>query len=346
MEKTKVIVAMSGGVDSSLVAAMMVEKGYDVTGVTLKMFDDGDSILEDAEKAAKTLGIKWEYADYSSFFKSSVISYFIKTYKDGKTPNPCCFCNKNAKFKYLFNEMQRLGASRIVTGHYTRVVSNDGINFMPAVAADEKKDQSYYLSLVDNYYLSLCDFPLADYTKDVVRKMAQDAGLHVADKKDSQDVCFLMGGDYRDFLREKLKDKDIRKGNFILDGKILKPHDGIVFYTVGQRKGLGIGHHEPLFVNKIDSITNDIYLAVTKNSDNTVVRLDKCNIFTYEKRVFKAKAKLRYNMKAADCTVEILPDNKIVLLFNEPQASPAPGQVGCIYEGDKVVAGGFITENF
>jgi tRNA-specific 2-thiouridylase len=213
----RVVVAMSGGVDSSLSAYLMKEKGYEVIGITLKLFDGQEQYLSDAEKMAKEIGIQWHLADYSNEFKRDIINYFISTYRRGKTPNPCAYCNRFGKFNYLHSEMLKYNCEKIVTGHYARKIY---INEKPFVAKglDKKKDQSYYLTLLENYQLEVIEFPLGEMDKFTVRKLAEQYGLSVHDKKDSQDVCFLEGGDYRDYLKNKINENKFKTGNFILDG--------------------------------------------------------------------------------------------------------------------------------
>ena len=345
VEKKKIIVAMSGGVDSSYVAALMAEKGFDVTGVTLKMYEGQDAPLEDAEKVAKHLGIKWRWADYSSEFSRDIMSYFIKTYKQGLTPNPCCYCNRHGKFNYLYSEMMSAGAERIAAGHYASVKRYRGHNFI-SKALDETKDQSYYMCLLAERQIDILDLPLGTMLKEDVRREALSLGIPVAEKKDSQEICFLEDEDYRDYLRRKIPASDIKKGRFILNGKDMGEHDGILFYTIGQRRGLGIGYKEPLYVKHIDAETGNITLGVKNEIYNRGVRLEGCSFITLRKRIFRAHAKLRYRMKAESCLVEIQPEGRTTILFDEPQSAAAPGQVACIYDKDRVVGGGFITESF
>lgn len=343
--KEKVMVAMSGGVDSTTCAMLMLEQGYDVTGVTLHLFNGQEKALEDAEKCAKQLGIKWYAADYRKFFAEDVISYFIRTYKLGKTPNPCCHCNHNAKFNYLHKEMLAKGCSSIVSGHYARIVDKDGKKLV-AKGLDSKKDQSYYLCLMEPYQLDVIRFPLGEMTKDQTRLLARNYGLEVADKKDSQDVCFLMGADYREFLRDKVKEKDLSKGSFILNGKPIKEHEGIIFYTVGQRKGLGIGHSCPLYVSEIIPETSSVVLTEKEPIAKRGVKLKECVFADKSKYIRRVKARLRYRMQEAPCLLEILPEGKAVLFFDEPQSAPAPGQVAAIFDEDVIVGGGFIDSVF
>jgi tRNA-specific 2-thiouridylase len=340
----KVIVAMSGGVDSSVTAYLMREKGYEVIGVTLDLFEGNEELLKDAENVANFLGIKWYKADYRKEFKEEIISYFISTYRKGRTPNPCSYCNKWGKLQYLFNEMQKNNASKIVSGHYARVIKQNETYFI-AKGIDETKDQSYYLSLLESFEIANLEFPLGDKTKEEIRKIASTVKIPVAEKKDSQEVCFLKGENYQDFLKRKIKNSSKSKGYFILNGKKLKEHDGIEFYTIGQRKGLGIGHHVPLYVSNIDAETNNIILSEDKSQKHKGVKLSNCK-FNTSKHMGRAKVKLRYRMKDIDCTFEIQPDNKVILLLDEPQFSIAPGQVATLYENDIIICGGFIESSF
>lgn len=341
----KVVVAMSGGVDSSTVAYLLKKQGYEVIGVTFKMFEGQEKYLKDAENVAGHIGIHWELVDKSIEFNESVISYFINSYRKGKTPNPCAFCNRNAKFFYLYNEMLKFGADKIATGHYSDIIMDNG-NIYVTKAKDEKKDQSYYLSLVKREFLEKAIFPLSNMEKTEVRSIAAELGIPVADKKDSQEICFLEGRDYRDYLKNKIDPKKIKRGDFIYNGKVIGQHDGIEFYTVGQRRGLGLGHHEHLYVENIDLDTHNITLTNSKNNGYRGVSLVECNFFNHEKKLFRGTAKLRYRMKESDCLVELLPENRAKLLFDKPQSFPAPGQVAAIYRGDFLIGGGYIEGVF
>jgi len=341
----KVLIAMSGGVDSTVTAHIMKEKGYDVLGVTIKFFEEQEDALRDGERAAKELGIDWYYADYSKFFKEDVMAYFIRTYLNGETPNPCTHCNRHAKFNYLFREMKAKGCSKIASGHYARKVQI-GDKYFFAKGLDAKKDQSYYLCLLKEYQREVIEFPLGELDKTVVKDMAAKLGLSVAEKDESQDICFLMDGDYREFLESKISKDSIKKGWFIKDGERFKEHKGIIYYTVGQRKGLGIGYHEPLFVKSIDAKSGDIVVSSKEDVVGRGVKVRDLVFPPDHDRVFKAEVKIRYRMAPVGCLVEVQPDNRATILFDKPEFAPTPGQIVCIYEKDVVIGGGYISSVF
>ncbi|ADD69035.1 tRNA(5-methylaminomethyl-2-thiouridylate)-methyl transferase [Denitrovibrio acetiphilus DSM 12809] len=343
--KEKVLIAMSGGVDSTLTAHIMKEKGYDVIGCTIKFFDEQTEALHDGEKAAKELGIDWYYADYTDYFKEDVISYFIRTYIQGRTPNPCAHCNRHAKFNYLFREMKSKGATKIATGHYAGKVKV-GEKYFFKKGQDVRKDQSYYLCLLKDHQREVIEFPLGEMEKTDVKAKAAELGLSVADKDESQDICFLKGGDYRDFLESKIDKDSIKKGWFIKDGEKFKEHEGIIYYTIGQRKGLGIGYHEPLFVKHIDAESGNIILGNKDEVTGTGVKVHDFVFPDDHDRVFRAEVKVRYRMAPVPCMVEIHPGNTATILFDRPEFAPTPGQIACVYENDLVTCGGYIESVF
>jgi len=346
MHMKKVIVALSGGVDSAVTAASMIEKGYDVMGVTLHLYDGQEQSLEDAEKVAKHLNIPFAVGDYREFFKNDVISYFVRTYMQGKTPNPCVHCNRNGKFDYLVREMLKYSADYIAAGHYAKVIRLNDDQIWIARGDDLKKDQSYYLCLLQHMTLKRLLLPMGDLQKEEVRKKAEELGLHVSDKKDSQDVCFLMDEDYREYLERKIDKNRIKKGNFIYEGKVMKEHDGIIYYTVGQRRGLNIGYHEPLFVKHVDPKSGDVFLSKKEEVIAKGVRIHDCEFPDKSKLMFRGHAKLRYRMDAEPCMIEIKPEGEAVILFDEPQFAPTPGQIACVYRDNLVIGGGYIGEIF
>ncbi|PLX66798.1 MAG: tRNA 2-thiouridine(34) synthase MnmA [Denitrovibrio sp.] len=343
--KEKVLIAMSGGVDSTLAAHIMKEKGYDVIGVTIKFFDEQEDAIISGEKAAKELGIDWYWANYTEHFKEDVMAYFIRTYMQGKTPNPCAHCNRHAKFNYLYREMKAKQCTKIITGHYSRKVQIGDYHYFKK-GLDPKKDQSYYLALLKDFQREVIEFPLGEMNKIDVKAKAAELNLSVADQDESQDICFLMDGDYRNFLEDKLSENSIKKGWFIMDGKRFKEHKGIIYYTVGQRKGLGIGYHEPLFVKSIDADTGDIVVCKKDEVTGRGVKVHDCVFPSDHDRVFRAEVKIRYRMAPVGCLVEVQPDNKATILFDEPEFAPTPGQIACVYENDVVVGGGYIQSVF
>ena len=232
----KVLVAMSGGVDSSVTAWAAKEAGCDVTGVTLQLYDTEVPFWKDAERIAKQLGIPWSLADYRDYFNEDVISPYIATYKRGETPNPCSLCNRVGKTKYLFDEMQRAGCDKIATGHYAKTIEHNGRRVLAKADGDDK-DQSYYLSLMQPFHIGLMIYPLSFVqSKQIVRDFAASLSLPVADKRDSFEACFLMGEDYRQFLFRKVGEGV--QGHFLLDGRDFGPDRGTFHYPVGQRRGL------------------------------------------------------------------------------------------------------------
>jgi len=343
--KEKILIAMSGGVDSTIVAHMMKEAGYDVKGVTIKFFDGQEKAITEGERAAKELGIDWYAADYTEYFSEDVLSYFIKTYKQGKTPNPCAHCNRHAKFNYLFREMKSQGATKIVSGHYSKKVIIDGKHYFKR-GEDAKKDQSYYLCLLQDYQREVIEFPLGELTKDEVKLKAEELGFSVASQDESQDICFLDGGDYRDYLESKLNPDTIKKGWFIKDGKRMKEHKGIIYYTVGQRRGLDIGYHEPLFVKSINPKSGNIVVSDKSEVIGRGVKVVDCIFPEDHDRVFKAHVKIRYRMQPVGCYVEVQPGGRATILFDEPEFAPTPGQIACVYEDDVVIGGGYIESAF
>lgn len=344
--KEKVLIAMSGGVDSTLTAYTMLKAGYDVLGVTIRFFPEQDQAVADGEKAAKELGVNWYCADYSHFFKEDVIDYFINTYMQGKTPNPCSTCNRHAKMNYLFREMQAHCASKIATGHYARKVMYED-RWHVAKGLDPKKDQSYYLSLLEQRQLDVLEFPLGGLEKTAVKARAAELGLSVAEKKESQDICFLMNGDYRDFLEKHVDMSRVKQGWFVKDGQRIKEHKGIIYYTVGQRRGLDMGGFpEPIFVKDINPETGDITISEKSGVTGKSVKLENCEFPDTHDRLFRAQVKVRYRMNPIGCSVEIQPGRRATVLFDTPEFAPAPGQVATVYVDDVVIGGGYIAEVF
>ena len=358
MERKKVVVGMSGGVDSSVAAWLLKEQGYDVIGVTMQIWQEEDeqvqeenggccglSAVDDARRVASSLGIPYYVMNFRKEFKEHVIDYFIDEYLHGRTPNPCIACNRYVKWESLLERSRRIGADYIATGHYARIEKLPNGRFSLRVSETGAKDQTYALYNLTQEQLSSTLMPVGSYTKDEIRKMAKELGLLVAEKPDSQDICFVPDGDYASFI-EETTDAGSRPGNFVLsDGSVVGTHKGIIHYTVGQRKGLGLSMGHPVFVLEIRPDTNEIVVGTGEESLTRKVRARHINFMSVEdlpekKRAF---AKIRYNHKGAWCTAEKTGEDEILCIFDEPQRAVTPGQALVLYDGEYVLGGGTIV---
>jgi tRNA-uridine 2-sulfurtransferase len=346
-EKRKIVVAMSGGVDSSTVAAMLKEQGNDVIGVTLNLCKY--SCSEDAKKVAKELKIEHYDLDLRKDFHKNIISYFVSSYISGETPNPCAICNKKIKFGLLCDFAKNLGAEALATGHYVRkVLKDDEVQLHKA--ADPSKDQSYFLFAIDNTILPFLEFPLGEYKKTEVRKIAKKYGLSVAEKSESQDVCFIPDGDYVSLIKEHSNNSSIVSGNFIdINGNVLGQHDGIINYTIGQRRGLGIAKGKPLYVTKIDAKTNSITLGDEKDLESHEFYIRDTNWFI-DPTLLKEEivdVKVRSAHKGSKATICSLTDSrcKYKITFLNQCKSIAPGQACVVYSKNRVLGGGIICSD-
>ena len=335
----RVLIALSGGVDSSVAAYLMKKAGYDCVGATLRLLDSADT--SDAKAVADALGIPFYSFDLREEFKKEIIDEFISSYENGLTPNPCVICNRRFKFGYLYDKAKELRCDYIVTGHYAKIVEQNG-EFSLKKSQNSAKDQSYFLYSIKNEILPKIIFPLEDYSKDEIRKIAADLGFSTATKKDSQDICFIPNGDYAAVI-ESLTGKDYKKGDFIdLNGKKLGTHSGIIRYTIGQRKGLGIALGKPMFVGKKDATANTVTLCDDNElySDSLVAKefnwLKKPDVAE-----FTCKARIRYRHIEQPATVTLEGD-KVYIKFNEPQRAITPGQSVVLYDDDMVLGGGII----
>lgn len=357
MEKKKVVVGMSGGVDSSVAAYLLKEQGYDVIGVTMQIWQDeepsvmeenggccGLSAVEDARRVASQLGIPFYVMNFKKEFKKEVIDYFIEEYRQGRTPNPCIACNRYVKWEALLRRSLDIGADYIATGHYARIVRLENGRYTLKRSATLAKDQTYALYNLTQDQLMHTLMPAGEYTKDEVREIANKINLQVANKPDSQDICFVPEGDYASFIENATGEKTL-PGNFVdLEGNILGQHKGIIHYTVGQRKGLGLSLGHPAFVLEIRPKTNEVVIGENKDSLSYIVRADKLNFMSEEgikdeRRMF---AKIRYNHKGAWCTVRPSGEDEILCIFEEPQRAVTPGQAVVLYDGEYVFGGGTI----
>ena len=337
----RVAIALSGGVDSSVAAYLLKEKGFDVIGITLKLHED-EGYIEDAKRVAERLSIPLYIFDYTEEFKKTVIDYFFETYKKGKTPNPCVYCNRFAKFKFLIEKAESLGIKTVATGHYAKKGNLNGHHVI-CKSHNPNKDQSYFLSFLEEEQIKKLIFPLEEIgSKFYTRKIAKKLGLPTAKKKESYEVCFIKG-DYRSTLIREYPNYGI--GYFILDGKRIKKHEGIFNYTVGQRKGLKVPYSKALYVEKIDPETFDIMLSTKDRVYKKSVVVRKMNEIFVPSMEFKATAKLRSMMVDEPCSVHV-DKNRFILEFDKKQFAPAPGQVACVYLNDCVILSGFIEESF
>jgi len=342
--KERIAVAMSGGVDSSVAAALLKSRGLEVIGLTM-CFDFAHHVIKDAKRVAKKLNIRHYTLNMQDALHRYVIKDFCQEYIQGRTPNPCVRCNKFIKFDCLLKKAFSLGARYLATGHYAKVTKSQShkvTGYLLKKAKDKHKDQSYFLYRLNQQQLEHILFPLGDYTKEEVRKMAKSLGLGVAEKRASQEICFLPNHDYRGFLKENISGH-IESGPIVdKNGNILGEHKGIAFYTIGQREGLGIAKGYPLYIIKIDPARNEITVG-TKEDALKKEFLVKEASFVCEsiKKKVVLKVKIRYNHK--ETLAQILPiKNKIKVKFKKAQFAITPGQSAVFYDKDMVVGGGII----
>ena len=337
----KVAVAMSGGVDSSLVAALLLKNRFQVVGITMLLADNQISAA-DAKNVCDFLGIKHFVADFREIFRDKVENYFVNEYLRGKTPNPCVQCNKFIKFGALFDFASTLGANFLATGHYARIIFEDN-RFKLKKAADFKKDQSYVLYNLTPDKLSRIILPLGDFSKEKTRELAENLNLPVANKPDSQEICFVPNDDYKKFISERNPAAQALQAGEIVDlsGKILGNHNGVANYTIGQRKGLGIAAPEPLYVTKLDVANKKV---VVGSNDNLFSKFLTANDVHWIYKPILPKnlqAKIRYGAKFADCTV-FEEENLLKVEFSEPQRAITSGQSIVFYDKDEVLGGAII----
>ncbi len=355
---TLVVVAMSGGVDSSTVAAMMKKEGFKVIGVTLKLYNDtkqtsqskqccaGQDIM-DAKRVAEKLNIEHKILYYQNKFKEGVINNFIDSYLKGETPIPCVQCNQTVKFTDLFLEAKKLNADALVTGHYVKSITKDNYTEMYR-GKDSNRDQSYFLFNTTKEQLNFLRFPLGNLLKDETRNIARDLDLNVADKPDSQDICFVPNGDYASVI-EKFRPNSFKKGNIKnMEGKVVGVHDGIINYTIGQRKGIKISDKNPLYVIKIIADKNEIIIGGKEHLVKTKINLKDLNIITNDKDDFKKDlfVKVRSTGKLIKAKIDIKEKSANIDLL-EGEHGIAPGQACVFYtknnNGHKVLGGGWIV---
>lgn len=348
----KALIAMSGGVDSSVAAAKMVEAGYDCLGVTMRLHD-GDNCgaakeAEDARKIAQALGFPFEIADLRGMFSQRVVDRFVSAYEEGDTPNPCIECNRYMKFGALMEYAQNKGCDLLVTGHYARV-EQDGASgkYRLRKAVNLAKDQTYVLYFLTQEQLAHIAFPLGEMeSKEQIREIAAGYGFVSAHKADSQDICFVPDGKYADFIRQRTG-REYLVGDFVdAEGKVLGQHKGLIHYTIGQRRGLGLALPAPLYVRRKDRENNTVLLTPESELYTTRLVADSFNWVDGEapKEPVKVTACTRYNAREAAATVTALPDGRAEVVFDTPQRAVTCGQAVVLYDGEYVVGGGRICE--
>ena len=354
--KPRVVLGMSGGVDSSVAAYLLKEQGYDVIGVTMKVWPQdcitraedkccGPSAIADARGVAHSLGIPHYVVDEAVEFEKLVIDYFTSEYQAGRTPNPCVMCNEKVKFGNLWAKARSLGADYIATGHYAIIEHEAGKNSILRKGRDLKKDQSYFLFSLRQDQLQRALTPLGDMEKPAIREIARQLGLKVADKVDSQEICFVPGNDYKAFLRQHLDEEAFHRGGiFDKNGKRVGDHEGIELFTIGQRKGLPGGSPRPMYVIDIDPATNSVIVGEAEDLVTGEFTIDHASwLDGVPDGPLDVNVKIRYAHPGADAVVYPLENGEARLRLKVPQRAVTPGQAAVCYQGDRVVGGGWIT---
>ena len=347
----KTLIAMSGGVDSAVTAYLIKNAGHEAIGATMKLYcpsEKRDSILkkdmEDARAVAQLVGIEHMVLDWETQFLSCVVDRFVTDYEAGKTPNPCIYCNESLKFGRMMEIREQCGADYLATGHYARIEKDGSGRYLLRRAADLSKDQSYVLYTLNQSQLSKIIFPLGEYSKAQVREIAQELGFQNAHKSDSQDICFIPDGDYAAFIKQ-YTGKQYPEGHFINSGgDILGTHRGMIHYTIGQRKGLGVALGRPMFVSHKDPLANTVTLSDNDALFSNTVLAKQIHWVALEslQAPLRVQAKIRYNMQAQPAVVEQIGEDRIRVVFDSPQRAITPGQSVVLYDGDYVVGGGII----
>lgn len=355
MENKKVVIGMSGGVDSSVAAYLLKKQGYDVIGVTMqiwqedKEYEDREggccslSAVEDARRVANKIGIPFYVLNFRDAFKKDVIDYFVNEYIEGNTPNPCIVCNKKLKFGLLLDKARAIGAEYVATGHYAKIIQENG-RYQLIKSDDDRKDQTYALYNFTQDQLAHTLMPCGGYTKDKIREIAKEIGLAVHNKKDSEEICFISDNNHGLYI-EKAEPNKVKPGNFVdKNGNILGKHKGIVYYTIGQRKGLGLALGRPVFVTAIRPETNEVVVGSEEDIFKDELIAKDLNFISIEKleKPMAVQAKIRYSAKPAEAIIYPLENGRVKVVFNDKQRAFTKGQSVVFYDGLKVVGGGVI----
>lgn len=350
--KETVLVGMSGGVDSSVAALLLRESGVDCVGATMRMYAaegkcGASEDARDARTVAEKLGMEHYVLDARAGFEENVIRPFVATYESGGTPNPCIDCNRTMKFTHMYRLARELGCSGIATGHYARIVRREDGRWLLKKGLDEDKDQSYFLYVMTQEMLAYTKFPVGELSKETVRTLAERHGLVTARKRDSQDICFVPDGDYESFIR-RYTGKDYPQGDFVdEEGNVLGRHRGMIGYTVGQRRGLGLSAAKPLYVCRKCPEDNTILLTGNDALFSDTLYAKSINLIAMDRLdgPLRCKARVRYRHREQPATVTQLDGDTIKVVFDEPQRAIAPGQSVVLYEEDCVLGGGIIFEH-
>lgn len=353
----KVVIGMSGGVDSSVAAFLLKKQGYDVVGVTMQIWQDeasyvqeenggccGLSAVDDARRVANQIEIPYYVMNFKDSFKENVIDYFIQDYLDGKTPNPCIACNRYVKWESLLKRSLDIGADYIATGHYARIVQLENGRWALKKSATAAKDQTYALYNLTQHQLSHTLMPVGEYTKDEIRQIAKEINLRIANKPDSQEICFIPDNNYAGFIEESTGKAPV-PGNFVdMQGNVIGKHKGIIHYTIGQRKGLNLALGKPAFVVEIRPETNEVVIGDNADVFYDTLYANKLNFMSIEdlEGQMKVVGKIRYSHQGSPCTIEKVDKDIVKVVFDEPVRAITPGQAVVFYDGDIVVGGGTI----
>ena len=346
---------MSGGVDSSVAAYLLKEQGYDVIGVTMQIWQEDKeyeereggccslSAVDDARRVADKIGIPFYVLNFRDSFKKNVIDYFIDEYMEGRTPNPCIVCNKYLKFDELLKKARGIGADYVATGHYAKIEEHNG-RYLLVKSDDDRKDQTYALYNMTQDQLAHTLMPCGEYTKDRIREIAKEIGLDVHNKKDSEEICFIPDNNHGRYISEAMPGK-VKEGNFVdKEGNILGKHKGIVYYTIGQRKGLGLAMGRPVFVTDINPLTNEVVVGSEDDIFKTDLVCKDVNFIAFDTldKPMELKAKIRYSAKPAEATISPLENGRIKVSFKEKQRAITKGQSVVFYLDDLIIGGGVI----